>query len=484
MLRFGSRMAKTSRELPESRRELHRAVSWGSAVLLAVAASLQITVAMGPMAGELGNFMPLVWAVAALMGLVQCIFIAELAVRFPRRSGGTATYAHEAFGSRAPWLAALSSWGYWFAWTPGVAVNLVLAAEYLRSTVAPQLNTVTLSLLIGVLLYAMNALGLRVNVKVTGILISVALVPLLIILVAPVIWPVLFHPEELWPLQLPLSHASHASAGVLVALLVKWLFVASWAAYGAEMASTIFAEFRTAGNAVVRVMATAGVTCLFAFTAIPLIATALVGSDGLDDDPRVVFLAPAQAVFGSVGATIVGLMLACALLAGAQAFVIASSRTLYQMSLDGYVPRLFQHLNRFGVPVRSVICDAAVIGLLVGLFGTNVVSVVAAANTGYLVVFVLMPLAFVVIRWRERDHGLVLPRWLTPVALTFAALNAVLLVVGSALWGTEIWVTGAVILMVIFPLMGLRRWLDRCHARSEGHDVRSLGRTSRVTDPP
>jgi amino acid transporter len=160
---------------------------------------------------------------------------------------------------------------------------------------------------------------------------------------------------------------------------------------------------------------------------------------------------------------ITGLMLAGALIAGAQAYIISSSRTLYQMSRDGYMPRMFQRVNRFGVPFNTVLCDATVIALLIGIFGTNVVNVVAAANTGYLLVFIILPLGFVIIRRRRSRAGdaLVMPGWMTPLALIFAAFNAVLLVLGAALWGTRIWLTGAVVMTAVLPLMFLRAGEDR-----------------------
>lgn len=425
--------------------------------MLAVAAGLQITVAMGPMASQLGNIQPFVWALAALMGLIQCFFIAELAVHFPRRSGGTATYAHEAFGRRAGWACALSSWAYWFAWTPGVAVNLILASSYLRSTFFPHASTILISLVLGLMLYALNACGISINVKVSAALIVLTAVPLVLLLVAPLFKPSLFHGTYVWPPHFPSGHGSTAS------LVIKWLFVAVWSAYGAEMSSTIFAETRASNKTIVRGMAIAGAACLVAFTVIPLIMTGIVGASGLSSDPSAVFLVPARAVLGSAGAKITGLMLAGALTVGAQAYIISSSRTLYQMSLDGYMPRFVLRVNRFGSPYGGIIFDATVIALLVGVFGTNVINVVAAANVGYLVVFVILPLVFVVIRHRQRRAGveLAMPRWLTPVAVLFAVANAALLVAGGFLWGTKIWLTGVTVLLVIFPLMSVRRWEDR-----------------------
>lgn len=447
-------------------------VSWRAPILLAIAAGLQITIAMGPMASQLGNAQPFVWALAALMGLVQCFFIAELAAAFPRRSGGTATYAHEAFGERVGWLCGLSSWAYWFAWTPGVAVNLILASNYLRSTFLQHTDTIVLSLALALFLYALNACGISMNVNVSMVLIVLIALQLTLMLSAPLVHPALFHSSYVWPAHFPRGHIS------TVDLIIKWLFVAAWSAYGAEMSSTIFAESRTSENAIMRGMAIAGTACLIVFTLIPFVMTGIVGAGGLGSDPSTVFLVPAKVVFGDVGAKVTGLMLATALVVGAQAYIISSSRTLYQMSHDGYMPRFVMRVNRFGAPYGGVVFDAAIIAILIGIFGTNVVNVVAAANIGYLVVFVILPLGFVVIRrYRQRaGDKLIMRRWLTPVAILFAVANAALLVAGGILWGSRVWLTGVIVLAMVFPLMLIRRLEDRRMRRDRSRSSRGVTR--------
>lgn len=465
MLR-GTSSAPTPRKshanrVAERRVRLYRTVSWRSSLLLAVAAGLQVTVVMGAMASDLGNVQILVWSGAAVIGLVQCFLIAELATHAPDRAGGAATYPQEAFGQRAPWLAALSGWGYWFAWTPGIAVNLILAAAYLRETVAPHANTLLLSLAMGVVLYSLNTLGLRYLVRISAVLMALAGVTLLALLVTPLVRPSLFHAGEVWPLRLPADSAS--GAGSTAGLIVKWLFVATWSAYGAELAASIVAELRESAGKVVRAMVTSGILCVLAFTVVPLVMTGVVGSAGLGESPSTVFLAPGHAIFGGLGRVVVGVMLAAALLLGAQAYIIASSRTIYQLARDTHLPRIFTRVNRFGVPVMSVVCDATVIAALLLLFGSDVVNVVAAANIGYLVVFVMVPLSFLVVRARRRRLGqpvVLRPVW-TVVGVVIVALNTALLVAGSALWGTKIWLTGAVILTFIVPLRIWRRWRDR-----------------------
>jgi len=96
-----------------------------------------VIVSLGPMAAELGNISLWVWVLTVGVGGVQCALIAELASRFPERAGGSAQFAYRAVEGGSQSLGALSSWGYWFAWTPGIAVNLILAGTYLRDVLWP-----------------------------------------------------------------------------------------------------------------------------------------------------------------------------------------------------------------------------------------------------------------------------------------------------------------------------------------------------------
>jgi hypothetical protein len=148
-----------------------------------------------------------------------------------------ATYAQEALGQRTPWLAGLSGWGYWFAWTPGIAVNLILAADYLAATILPGVNTLALSLAIGVALCSLNALGLRHLMRVATVLMVLAGFTLVALLAAPAVQPSLFSAVGVWPLRAPES--ANAST---VELFIKWFFVATWSAYGAELAASIVSE--------------------------------------------------------------------------------------------------------------------------------------------------------------------------------------------------------------------------------------------------
>lgn len=491
--RSGISPAPGGRESPlRARRDgmLWRTVSWRTSLLVTLGAALMITVSLGPMAEDLGRFSAVVWLVIALVGALQCLLLAELAARMPGRAGGTATYVHAAVGERAPILGAASSWGYWFAWTPGIAVNLILAATYLRDTVWSGISTLGFALVIGAVLYALNALGLRASMRAAALAALLAVGPLIALVIGVIVQPSLIDLDRLTPLSVP-DHSWTAGATWL--LIAKWMFVAAWAAYGAEMASTVVAEMREPAEHAPRAMKIAASMGVVVFGALPFFVLALVGVGGLTEDPMAIFLPVAESVFGDAGRTIIGLMLTAALVLGAQAFMVGSSRTIYQMTRDGYLPRFFARLNSRGVPIGSIGCDAVVILLVLLVFGTDVVDVVASANVGYLIVFVLLPIAYIVLRRGEAvgggdavgdgdgpagavsgasgdigaGGGYRLGRGAVALAAALSAFNAVLLVVGGSQWGAKVVLTGAIVMAAIVPVMMLRRWEDHRGGRTE-----------------
>jgi amino acid transporter len=443
---------------------LWRSVTWRGAILVTLGAALLITVSLGPMAAELGTASALVWLFTALIGGIQCLLLAELATRMPSRVGGTATYAHAAFRDRAPILAAASSWGYWFAWTPGIAVNLILAATYLKATVWDGLSTLAFALLIGAGLYAINTFGLRASMRLAALAAIVAVIPLVAIVCGALASPSLVDFGRLSPMAVPDADWGASSTWLLV---TKWMFVAVWASYGAEMASTVVAEMRDGAKYAPRALSLAAVVGILAFGVLPLLMVALVGVDRLTEDPLVAFLPVAETVFGGAGESVIGVMLAAALILGAQAFIVGSSRTVYQMTRDGYMPRQFARVNRRGAPIGSMALDGAVILALLVIFGADVIEVVASANVGYLVTFTLMPIAYIVLRRRHQatDERFRLGRGAVALAAALAVFNGTLLFVGGSQWGSKVMLTGAIVMAMVVPVALLRRFQDRRSGR-------------------
>jgi amino acid transporter len=426
-----------------------RALSWRAAFVLSLGGALLVTVSLGAMAAEIGAASLLVWGGTVLVGTLQCLLLTELAGRFPGKVGGAPAYTHEGFRHRTPFVGAAATWGYWVAWIPGVAVNLTLAATYLRAAFLPQINTLALTALLAAGLYALNSLGLRPSVWLSGLLAACAIPPLAIILAAPLFRPGSWHPSHFTPL---------VPAGVTAAALAKWAFVAAWSSYGAEMVTTVAGELRDPRRDLPKAVGAASVATLLAFVLVPVGLLGIVGVEGLAQDPYVAFLTAAERVFGAGGGRVVAVMLIAALILGAQVFIVSSSRALYQMSRDGLTLQGYGRLNRRGVPVGSVGWDAAITLALLLIFRGDIVGVVAAANVGYLVVFALLPVAYVLVRRRAVGlSSFALPGVFVPLAWGLAAFNAVLLVYGGAQWGAKVVGTGVALVLTCLPLYWWRQ---------------------------
>lgn len=443
---------------------LPRTVSWRYAVVVGLGAAILIVVSFGPMRDDIGNMALVVWPFAAVVGALQCLLIGELASRFPYRAGGVAQFGYRATPNGSPTLGAVSSWAYWFAWTPGIATHLILVSTYLHERVVPGVNILLLATLIGACLYAVNSLGLRITMTLNVGLAVFSIVPLTLIMVGPLFRPSTFDLDRVWPIRVPAEAAGDPLH--LALIFLKWLFIAAWAAYGAEMASTVVSEIRDATKRISRSLGISSIICIVAFTGVPISLIGTAGGTGGSSEGTAAFDPAARAIFGPAGPAVIGLMLSCAILLGAQVFIIGSSRTIYQMSLDGHLPGVFAKTNRRGAPVGSMFFDILIIVGLLSVFGTDVVDIVAAAGVGYIVVFVLLPLAYLLLRRRSDGSpgAFRLPRQAAGLAVALFLLNLLVLLIGGSLWGVKVMGIGLAVTFAIVPISRLTR---RARRRAE-----------------
>ncbi len=425
-------------------------LAWRSALVLSLGSALLVTVSLGPMGAELGPSLVVVWIITAVIGLLQCLLIAELASRYPHKVGGAPAYNHEGLKHISPLFGAVSTWAYWVGWIPGVAVNLTLAATYIKAAFFPGVNVIALAAGLGVALYVLNFFGLKFSVWTSGIMALCAVVPLLVVLTSPLFYTSLWKSANLWPL-LP-GGAPWYSPPMLL-LFAKWMFVAVWSSYGAEMIATVIGELRHPEKDIPKVVGLAATATLLAFAIVPTVLVGVVGAGKLAQDPYVVFLTAMKEIFPASGATIVSIMLIAALIIGAQLFIISSSRALYQMSKDGLTIKGYAKLNRYGAPVGSVGWDALLTLTLLLIFKDNIVNVVAAANVGYLLVFVLLPVSYVMAKTRagQPAAAFALPAFMIPVAIAIMVFNVVLFVVGGLQWGPQVMIVGILLVLTFVP---------------------------------
>jgi amino acid transporter len=69
-----------------------------------------------------------------------------------------------------------------------------------------------------------------------------------------------------------------------------------------------------------------------------------------------VLLIAAEEMLGIFGKVLVGVAVSCAVLSGIMGFYLASSRLMYSMAKDGYLPKVFSKLDaEYGTPRNAII---------------------------------------------------------------------------------------------------------------------------------
>ena len=146
------------------------------------------------------------------------------------------------------------------------------------------------------------------------------------------------------------------TAGVLSAILATFA-IAPWAYVGFDAIPQAAEEFNFSFKKVSWIMVVAIVFGCFVYTSNNTVAAA-----ALENWPdRVmagewVLLVAAEELLGTFGKVLIGVGVSCAVLSGIMGFYLASSRLMYSMSRDGYLPAWFGEVEqKHGTPKNAIL---------------------------------------------------------------------------------------------------------------------------------
>ena len=435
----------------------------GSAVTAGV--PVLVLVSLGPVAELAGTASVLVWAASALMGFFMALVFAELAVAFPRHTGGIGVLAARVWAPRSRLLSMAGQWGYWFGWSPALAINGVLLGGYLRATFAasaPEWVTIVFAAGVLALSVTINHYGMLRGARVQAALAMIVATGILALL-AVAAFGGRFRWSNITPLQPPSGWSS--TAGVVA--VAGALFIAGWSAYGAELALSYGTEYRNGPRDAADSAVVIAFLGIIAYTGVPLVVVGVLGDGATQGDPVAALSAVLRDAGGSAAPLVVALLMT-ALLLCLNTVMIGSSRTLYQMSRDGSAWGFLGRLNRHGVPANALRFDLAVnVVLLVAVLAVSggrtagvPIALLAAANVGYFTSICLALVAgWLYVRARPRAHRgpLRLRPVLMRVGVVLAVVNAVLLAAAGFAWGWLDVAIGVAILTGVVLLATRRR---------------------------
>lgn len=152
------------------------------------------------------------------------------------------------------------------------------------------------------------------------------------------------------------KYAHSGTAGITGAILATFA-IAPWAYVGFDAIPQAAEEFNFSFRKVSWIMVVAIMFGCFVYTSNNTVAAAV-----LENWPERVIagewvvLAAAEELLGTFGKILVGVGVSCAVLSGIMGFYLASSRLMYSMSREGYLPGWFGIVDeKYGTPKNAII---------------------------------------------------------------------------------------------------------------------------------
>ncbi len=505
---------------PVDTQGLHRAIRWPQAFWLASGVPALVLFSIGGIAATIGNPSWVIWIISVSFGFLQAFVYAEIAGLFPSKSGGASVYGAAAWVRYSRLLAPLSVWCNWLAWTPVLAIGGGLAAGYilnvffepesairswqitlvnldgLKSGLSLRIDaTFVLGAALLLLVFAVQHGGVQRAAKFQTIIGLAVVVPLLIVGIVPLVTGDVLA-ENLTPLRpLAFDDAGNVTEGVWNipgwTLFLGGLFIAAWSAYAFETAICYTSEFKNPAYDTPRAILFAGLLCIVVYTLVPLSFQGVLGVEGMLQEGIVDGSAVAGAMAGMVGGgslvfSLMVIMLILALLLAVMTSMAGSSRTLYQGSVDGWLPRYLGGVNSHGAPTSAMWTD---LGFnLILLMMSDYLFVLAVSNCCYLIFNFLNLNA----GWIHRIDSADTPRpWRCPTPLMaigvgLSFVNAMLLGAGANVWGEGTLMSGIIAAALILPVFAFRHYvqdkgqfpkamLEDLHVTSRDLKVRKAG---------
>src|SRR5271168_1527989 len=494
---------------------LERGIDWTGAFWVASGVPPLVLFGIGGVAATVGKLSWVIWIASIAMGFIQSFTYAEIAGLFPNKSGGTSVYGAIAWVRYGKLVAPISVWCNWFAWSPVQATGSALAAGYILSglfAADSAINTWQLTLLdLGTL---KTGLSLRINavfvlgavillavkfIQDGGILRSAnttkilgisAMIPLLLIGIVPILTGDIVK-ANFFPL-VPLVHNALGQvtdgtwnmAGITV--FAAGMFLAAWSTYGFETAVCYTGEFKNPKTDTFKAIFYSGLLCVVVYTLVPFAFQGYLGLGTLVH-PAVVdaagnvttaaeysgMLAPdiysgmgvasvmARMVHAGqfIGAVVV-VMLILALVLSLMTSMAGSSRTLYQASLDGWLPKYLAKVNSHGAPTNAMLTN---LGFnLVLLLLSDSVFIIGAANIGYLIFnFLNLNAGWIHRLDRPRqERPWRAPTWILGAGAVLSFVNLAFMGFGADVYGAGTLKTGLLFAALIVPVFVYRHYIQ------------------------
>lgn len=252
-------------------------------------------------------------------------------------------------------------------------------------------------------------------------------------------------------------------------LFLGGMYIAAWSTYGFETAVCYTRELKDPKRDTFRAIFYSGLLCMIFFFLIPFSFQGYLGQDGMTEASIVEGTGVGEALGNMIGGgpvvtQIFVILMIMALFLAIMTAMAGSSRTLYQGSRDGWLPKFLGQVNNHGAPRNAMWTDVAFNVFLLALASDagGYFYVLAISNVGYIMFNFLNLNA----GWIHRIDSVHMerpwkaPTWLIGLNTCLAFVNALFLGAGAKVWGYEnaLW-SGLIFASFIFPVFWYRHYI-------------------------
>ena len=251
-------------------------------------------------------------------------------------------------------------------------------------------------------------------------------------------------------------------------LFLGGLYIAAWSTYGFETAVCYTSELKDPKTDTFKAIFYSGLLCCVFFFLIPFSFQGVLGTQGMLASGIVDGTGVGEALGNMIGGgkvitQIFVILMIMALFMAIMTALAGSSRTLYQGSKDGWLPKYLSGVNEKGVPSKAMWTD----------FTFNVFLLALASDvSGYFYVLAISNVGYILFNFLNLNAGWIhridsshmerpwkAPTWLISLNTMLAFANALFLGAGAKVWGYEnaLW-SGLIFAAFILPVFWYRHY--------------------------
>ena len=333
-------------------------------------------------------------------------------------------------------------------------------------------STFVIGVILMLIMFAIQHRGIASTAKAQKVLAIIVLVPLLLVGLVPIFTGAI-QSANVTGLLPPTAAYSGVDGEWNIGgwtLFLGGMYIAAWSTYGFETAVCYTRELKDPKTDTFRAIFYSGLLCCVFFFIIPFAFQGVLGQEGMLAAGIVDGTGVAEALGNMVGGgkvvtQIFVILMIMALFLAIMTAMAGSSRTLYQGSKDGWLPKYLSQTNSNGAPTNAMWTD----------FGFNLILLALASDVGgYFYVLAISNVGYILFNflnlnagWIHRiDSGHIDRPWKAPTILIgintlLAFVNALFLGAGAKVWGYEnaLW-SGLVFAALIIPVFCYRHYIQ------------------------